>query len=529
MLLLTAFSAIIAPFLFLVILGMPAKKGMSFSAIIVLLLGYMVWGVEGNVIVASILQGFHKALTILLILFGAIVLLNTLKNTGAVDRINEGFRGISSDMRVQAIIVAFLFGSLIEGAAGFGTPAAVAGPLLVALGFAPLAAATLALVADSVAVSFGAVGTPVIVGLSNIEGSNASFLQEIAIRITRMDLLVGIFIPFVLVFVLVFFFSKGKRNMKDAFVMLPWTLMVGAVYTISAAIYAALFGPEFVSILASLTGLAVASLTAKKGILIPKETWNDALVEGFKVETKKSDMGIIAAWTPYFIVVGLLLATRIVPAIKSFSQTFVNLSWNNIMGIEGVNSGWQVLYSPGTILVIAAILAVFTQKKSFSCFVEASKVSMGSVMGAALALIPTLALVQVFTNSGMNANDLLPMPQFIANTMADTLGGVWLNIAPFLGILGAFITGSATVSTMTFSPIQYSVAQQMGLSTNLVLAQQVMGGAAGNMICVHNVVAATAVVGLVGKEGEVIRKTLVPCIIYGILIGIAGIIMASMM
>ena len=129
----------------------------------------------------------------------------------------------------------------------------------------------------------------------------------------------------------------------------------------------------------------------------------------------------------------------------------------------------------------------------------------------------------------MNANDLLPMPQYIANTMADTLGGVWLNIAPFLGILGAFITGSATVSTMTFSPIQYSVAQQMGLSTNLVLAQQVMGGAAGNMICVHNVVAATAVVGLVGKEGAVIRKTLVPCIIYGILIGIAGIVMASMM
>ncbi|QUH24879.1 L-lactate permease [Serpentinicella alkaliphila] len=529
MLLLTAFSAIIAPFLFLVILRMPAKKGMLYSAIIVLLLGYMVWGVETTVIAASFLQGLHRAITILLILFGAIVLLNTLKNTGAVDRINEGFRGISSDMRVQAIIVAYLFGALIEGAAGFGTPAAVAGPLLVALGFTPLAAATLSLVADSVPVSFGAVGTPVIVGLSNIEGVNQSFLQDIAVRITRMDFLVGLFIPFMLVFLLVFFFSKGKRNMKDAYVMLPWTLMVGVVYTVSAAIYAALFGPEFVSILASLTGLAVASITAKKGILLPKETWNDALVEGFKVETKKSDMGLIAAWTPYLIVVALLLATRIVPAVKSFTQTYVDLSWRNILGIQGINSGWQVLYSPGTILVIAAVLAVYIQKSSFSAFTEASKVSMGSVMGAALALIPTLALVQVFTNSGMNTSGLIPMPQYIANTMADTLGGVWLSIAPFLGILGAFITGSATVSTLTFSPIQYSVAQQMGLSTNLVLAQQVMGGAAGNMICVHNVVAATAVVGLVGKEGDVIRKTLGPCIIYGILIGIAGMVMSTMM
>lgn len=522
--LLTAFSAIIAPFIFLVLLRMPAKRGMLYSAIIVILLAFTVWGLEVSTVSASILQGAHKALTILFILFGAIVLLNTLKHTGAVDRINEGFRNISPDMRVQVVIVAFLFGSLIEGAAGFGTPAAVTGPLLVALGFTPLAAATVALIADSTAVSFGAVGTPIIVGLSNIEGAGLELFKEIGIQVTLMDLLVGTLMPFIIIVVLTISFGK-KKGLSSAFSMLPWALLVGASYTLSAALYASLFGPEFVAILASITAMAVATLTAKKKFLLPKSVWQDALAKDFIAVEKKSDMGLLSAWSPYFVVVGLLLLTRIVPAVKQFALTAIDLSWTNILGIEGVGSAWQVLYSPGAILVIAAMVAILTQRKSFSNFTKASMESLNSVKGAALALIPTLALVQVFTNSGMNTNDLMSMPQYLAETMASSLGGVWLFVAPFLGILGAFITGSATVSTLTFSPIQYSVAMEAGLSTTTVLAQQVAGGAAGNMICVHNVVAASTVVGLSGKEGEIIRKTLAPALVYGLLIGIAGSIM----
>src|SRR5690625_1441961 len=188
MLMLVALSAVIIPFILLVLLRMPAVKGMSISSIIVILLAITVWGMEGQVVVSSIFQGIHKTLTILLILFGALVLLNTLRNTGAVDRINQGFQSISQDMRVQVIIVAFLFGSLIEGASGFGTPAAVTGPLMFALGFNPLAAATLALVADSSAVPFGAVGTPVHVGLSNLPNADTAFFHDIAVKTTMVDL-----------------------------------------------------------------------------------------------------------------------------------------------------------------------------------------------------------------------------------------------------------------------------------------------------------------------------------------------------
>lgn len=522
--LLTALTAIIAPFIFLVILRMPAKKGMLYSALILTALAFIVWGMEVDIITASVLQGFHKALSILYILFGAIVLLNTLTHTGAVTRINQGFKSISPDMRVQAVIVAFLFGALIEGAAGFGTPAAVAAPLLVALGFTPMAAASLALIADSTSVSFGAVGTPVQVGLGNIPGAGSEFFHEIAMTITRIDIFVGSFIPFIIVLVLTMFFGK-KRSFKAALELLPWSLLVGFSYTISAAIYATLFGHEFVSILASLTGLTIASITAKKGFLIPKTIWREAQAENYKEEAEKSSMSLLSAWSPYLVVVGLLLLTRIVPSVKQFTLTSIDLSWKNILGLEGISSSWQVLYSPGTILIFAAIIAVLIQRKPFSSFTKASKESIISVKTAALALFPTLALVQVFTNSGFNANELLSMPQYIANTLASTFGSGWVFVAPFLGELGAFIAGSATVSTLTFSPIQYEVALQTGLDTNIVLAEQVIGGAAGNMICVHNVVAASTVVGLSGKEGDIIRKTLLPALFYGLMVGVVAYIM----
>ncbi len=521
MLLLVALCAIIAPFLFLVILRMPAAKGMALSSVIVIMLALTIWGMEGQVVLASVFQGIHKTLTILWILFGALVLLNTLRNTGAVVRINKGFQSISGDMRVQVIMVAFLFGALIEGAAGFGTPAMVTGPLMLALGFQPIAAATIALIADSCSVMFGAVGTPVAVGLSNIPGADTSFFHEIAVNVTRLDLLAGTFIPFILMIVLTGFFGKG---IKDAWPMLPWTLMIGIVYTGSALLAASLFGHEFVSILASLITLVVAASTAKKGFLLPKTEWKAAMQKDFVVSTETSNMSIVSAWSPYIAVVLLLLLTRIIPSLKEFTTTAIDFTWRNILGVENVNSSWEFLYSPGTILTFAAILAFIIQRKSHQTFVKAAKESLSTMKMTAISLIATLAMVQVFVNSGMNLNDLLSMPQYIAESLAGSLGSVWIFVAPFLGELGAFITGSATVSTLTFSPIQYSVANSVGLDSNIVLSVQLIGAAAGNMICVHNVVAASAVVGLSGKEGEIIRKTLGTAILYGILAGVSGFI-----
>lgn len=521
-----ALSAVIVPLILLVILNVPATKGMTLSAIIVSLLALFFWKMSGFVILSSMLQAVHKTATILWILFGALVLLNTLRRTGAINRINQGFKYISGDMRVQAVMVAFLFGSLIEGAAGFGTPAMVTAPLLIAIGFSPMAAITLSLIADSTSVSFGAVGTPISVGLSNLEVVNPAFLWELGETITFIDLFVGSFIPIILIVMLTRFFNKNFR-MKDIISMLPWSLLIGFTYTTSALLFSYWFGYEFVSILAPLIGLAVAAVTAHKKWLLPKEEWQGAMIEGVQEVSLKPSMNLFSAWAPYIVVVVLLLATRIFPWLHHLTTTAFDLSWYHILGIQEIHSDWKLLNSPGTILVIAALFASFFQRKSSKDFIKAARSSVLLMRSTAVALISTLAMVQVFSNSGLNIADLHSMPEYIAHTFSGSMGKAWIFVAPFIGELGSFITGSATVSNLTFSPIQYNVAAEVGLDAHVILALQVIGGSAGSMICVHNVVAASAVVGLIGKEGEIIRKTIVPALLYGLLTAIVGFILLA--
>ncbi|WP_259457878.1 L-lactate permease [Salipaludibacillus neizhouensis] len=162
---LISLTPVLTVIVFLIIMRLPAVKAMSISLVATALVAYIYWKVPIVQLTASVFEGVIIGISILYIVFGAILLLNTLKLSGAIDTIRTSFMRISPDRRVQLIIIAWLFGAFIEGAAGFGTPAAIGAPLLVALGFPPLAAVVLALIADSSPVSFGAVGTPIIVGV----------------------------------------------------------------------------------------------------------------------------------------------------------------------------------------------------------------------------------------------------------------------------------------------------------------------------------------------------------------------------
>jgi lactate permease len=516
--LLVSFLPIILPFLFLVVLKMSAKKGMAFSFIIVLVAAYFIWGMDFNSLLGSMIQGLHKAFGILIILFGAILMMNILKMNGAIDRINLGFNSLTKDMRVQAILIAFLFGGLIEGVAGFGTPAVVVAPLLVALGFRPLAAATLALVSNSVPVPFAAVGTPVQIGLGNV-GNTSEFFNSVASYITSIDFLSGVFMPTIVVILLLKFFGE-ETSKKDYLEIIPWTLFIGFTYTLIAFVVARTLGFEFVTIITVLVMLVIATVTIKLNFLIPKNTWQKAYNNTAEIEP--SNMSIYLAWAPYGIVILLLILSRVVAPIKSFFLNAIDLSLFNILGIDGMNSSLQLLYSPGTILILVAILSVFIQSANKNNIKDASKKSLSNVKGAALALIPTLAMVQIFSNSGLNVNDFVSMPIYLATFLGERLNGIWIFLAPFIGELGSFVTGSATVSALTFSPVQYQIAETYGLNTDLILSLGLMGGAAGNMICVHNVVSVSTVVGTEGQEGTIIKKTIIPALLYAFLAGLSA-------
>ncbi len=534
--LITAAMPIIAVFLFLVLMRLPATKAMPISFLITAILAYFIWKIPFIQIMAATIEGLIITVSILWIVFGAILLLNTLSNSGAMDTIRNGFINISGDKRVQLIIISWLFGSFIEGAAGFGTPAAICAPLLVALGFPPMAAVVLSLVADSSAVSFGAVGTPVNVGVNQglhqggeianqasgvieIDGIQ-QYLHLVAESAESMDLFIGTFIPLILVTMLTRFFGEN-RSWKEGLAMWKFALFAGLSFKLPAFFVAKYLGPEFPSIIGGLVGLMIVVPAAKRGFLIPKETWD------FKHITEKNtiklpkQLSMTRAWIPYLLVALLLVISRLefLP-IKEVLRS-VKVGWGDILGTN-ISSFFEPFYLPGTIFTIVVFITIFIHKMPPVKIKQALTDSSKTIIGSSIALSTAVPMVRIFINSDINHKELMSMPMELAALVSAAVGENWPLVSPFIGALGSFISGSATFSNMMFSLFQFSVANQIGVAEYKILALQILGANAGNMICVLNVVAAASVVGLLGKEGPIIRFTLFPMLYYALSAGILG-------
>ena len=527
-----ALLAILVPLVCVVALRMPAKIGMTISAAVVGLVALTVWQMTPIAISASIAQALHRAMTIGFILFGAITLLKTLQETKALDRIKVGFHAISTDMRIQTVLVAFAFVALLEGISGFGTPAIIAAPLLVILGFSPVAAVVLVLLGDTVGVTFGAVGTPLIVGLENVPNYSDSLTWSVGAQVAVFDLIIGTLLPLALVSILVVLFSKltAKAKFHSIIEITPWALLVGLVYAVTAFVTVRLVGPEFTAIIAGSVALIFGIITARYNIGTPRNIWRHhakTFAKEQKLEVETSKIPLWKAWLPYGIVIFLLLITRTVPVVKQFATSAVTANWNQIFGVSGINSSWEILYSPGMILLIGAICAALIGAKSLKPLKFSLKEAFKTVLSALSALVPTLIMVQIFTNSGINSSELVSMPIYIGEKLAEMLGELWIAGAPLLGTIGAFIAGSSTVSTLTMGPVQASIAELANLPLILVLALQMVGAAAGNIIAIHNVVSATTVVGLANREGIVMRKLIIPTICYVLLAIIIGFVIIN--
>ena len=216
------------------------------------------------------------------------------------------------------------------------------------------------------------------------------------------------------------------------------------------------------------------------------------------------------------------MLTRTVPAIKGFiTQSGLTLSWNNIFG-TAISTKSQPLYLPGFLFIVTVLCAYGIFRMNGEQIKRSWKESGHTLLGAASALIFAVPMVQVFLNTQSAA--LEAMPRVLAQGVSELFGAMWPLIAPSIGALGAFIAGSNTISNMMFSLFQFEMAQNIGATEYIVVSLQAVGGAAGNMICVHNVVAASATVGLLGKEGSVIRKTLIPMTWYALFAGGLGLV-----
>ncbi|MFT6140521.1 MAG: lactate permease [Psychromonas sp.] len=543
---LIAFAPILITGVLLVGLNWPAKRAMPIAFVLTALIALFVWDMSATRVIASSLQGLMITVAVLWIVFGAIFLLNTLKHTGAITVIRNGFTDISADRRVQAIIIAWCFGSFIEGASGFGTPAAIAAPLLVAIGFPALAAVLMGMMIQSTPVSFGAVGTPIIVGVNkgldthNITealvagGSTWDFyLQEITSNVAIIHAVVGTFIPVLMAMMLTRFFGKNK-SWIEGLDILPFAVFAGLAFTVPYALTGVFLGPEFPSLIGGLVSLTIVVTAAKKGFLVPKKKWDfesennwpKEWLGSLKIDLKennKNPMSLVLAWAPYVLLAVILVASRVNADFKGF-LTGISLSFSNILGETGVSAAIQPLYLPGGILVFVALLAVILQSRSIKPLASAFGESSRTLLGAGFVLMFTIPMVRIFINSGVNAADLASMPVTTANFASGLVGELFPALSGAIGALGAFIAGSNTVSNMMFSQFQFEVAQTLSISTVAVVSLQAVGAAAGNMIAIHNVVAASATVGLLGREGLILRKTAIPTFYYLIAAGVIGLV-----
>lgn len=530
----------------LVGLRISAKKAMPLVYISAVAIAFVVWEVSFSRVMASTIEGILITVSVLWIIFGAILLLNTLKHSGAIVVIRQGFNNISPDRRIQAIIVAWLFGCFIEGASGFGTPAAIAAPLLVAIGFPAMAAVMLGMMVQSTPVSFGAVGTPILIGvnkgldsagiganLQNLGSSWDVYLQIITSEVAITHAIAGTLIPLFMCLMLTRFFGENK-SWTEGLAILPFAIFGGLAFTIPYALTGVFLGPEFPSLIGALVGLPIVILAAKSGFLVPKKTWDFAPIEKwpsswmskfemkFDAMTSKVPMSLTKAWIPYILVAIVLVITRVSPEVKSFISSFA-FSYKNILG-EGLNFSMAPLYLPGGILVFVVLITYFLHKMEFKELKEAISESSKVMIGAGFVLMFTVPLVRILINSGVNGSGFDSMPIAMANFVAQSVGDIYPFFAPMVGALGAFIAGSNTVSNMMLAQFQFGVADALGISTAFMVALQAVGAAAGNMIAIHNVVAASATVGLLDQEGETLRKTVIPTIYYCIVVGIIGVV-----
>jgi lactate permease len=512
------------------------------------LIGLTLWGMPLGTVAASTIQGLFITFDILFIVFGAILLLAVLKQSGAIGVIRQMFVDISPDRRVQVIIIAWLFGSFLEGASGFGTPAAIVAPLLLVLGFPAMAAVVIGLMVQSTAVTFGAVGTPVLIGITGgLESLTlATELSEVGLTFNDYRLLitaqaavvhgiVGTLMPTFMVVMLTRFFGE-ERSWTSGLSILPFSLFSGLAFTLPYMVTGILLGPEFPSLLGALIGLGIVILATRQGFLLPTKIWDFPPESDWPNEwrgtipadvpdtEREQPLPLWLAWLPYgLLAVGLVLTRLPALGVGAWLRDALRIEWASIFGTP-ISASTTPLYLPAAVLIVVVILTLFLHQMRFEQAKAALQEASGILLSAGFVLLFAVPMVRVYINSGFNTAELSSMPIAMAEWASANVGAIWPLLAPAIGALGAFIAGSNTISNLMFSLFQFSIAEQLGVSGAFMVALQAVGAAAGNMIAIHNIVAAAATVGLLGREGALLRKTVIPTAYYVLLSGILGMI-----
>ncbi|UII57158.1 lactate permease LctP family transporter [Cytobacillus spongiae] len=466
------------------------------------------------------------------IIITSVFLYKLTVKTGQFDIIRNSVLSITEDRRLQALLVAFSFGAFLEGAAGFGAPVAISAALLVGLGFSPLYAAGICLLANTAPVAFGAIGIPIIA----VEGPTGIPAMEISKMVGRQLPFLSVFIPFYLVVIMAGF--------KKAFEIMPAILVSGISFAVTQFLTSNFMGPELPDILSALVSLLALTIFLK--------FWKPKTIFRFSAEQEMaasvaenqatmpvtfSGGQIFKAWSPFLVLTGFISIWGI-PTIKSaltghYEGTNVILKGVNSIGhlftlmpeVPGLSnkiinaSGeatpafykLELLGAAGTAILLSAIVTKFIVQISWTQWVITFGETLNELKYPIITIASVVGFAYVTNASGMSTT--------LGMTLAKT-GSLFPFFSPFLGWLGVFITGSDTSANLLFGNLQKITATSVGMDPLLAVAANSSGGVTGKMISPQSIAVACAAVGLAGKESDLFRFTIKHSIFLVILIGI---------
>lgn len=490
------------------------------AVVVALIVAVFAYGMPAGLAGLSATQGFAFGLfPIMWIVITAIWLYELTVKSGHFEDLRLVINVISDDPRVQAILVAFCFGGLLEALAGFGAPVAITGVMLIAVGFTAMRAAIVVLVANTAPVAFGAIAIPIITA-GNLTGID---YKEIGAMVGHQTPLLAAIVPLFLIFLV-----DGKRGLRQLW---PLALVVGIVFGASQFVSANFLSVEMTDIIASLMGLAAAVVMLQFWKPVGGQDALDKMAEertkekadapdaggaaaavATSVDTKTAPLTgrrVFMALCPYLIVIVIFSAAKLIPVIDTWlASTDIKIPWpgldGNIMTAAGEVStstvyNFQWLSSPGTMLLVSGIIVAVVYKMTVKDAVQVFVDNVVKMRFSILTVGLVLALAYVMNLSGQT----ITIGTWIAGT-----GVLFAFLSPILGWLGTAVTGSDTSANALFATLQQTAAAKAGIDPVLLVAANSSGGVVGKMISPQNLTIAATAVGLLGKEASIFRRVI---------------------
>lgn len=468
----------------LVLLVISLIKGVKFgiyAGFVVTTILFFIWDSQLIAFPAALVAAFVNTISILMIVFGALLLHQNMEQIGFIEKIKNSLKIVHKDAGFQFYFLAFFLTAFFESVAGFGTPGAIVPLLLISLGFSPILSIVVVLLIDGLFAISGAIGTPVIAGFENTLHISESQTQYIYLYASVFMLISGS----ILLFFIKRFVQKENPEVKSYSFKIYFSI---AIPFVCLSFF-----------LRELTGVISATIMA-------------AFAYFFMFTNKKLDW---KPWLPYIILVLLLLLPKIISPLQPFVA--YSLNFENIFSSK-VHTSFQPFRSPLFPFIFAAFSASFFGKN----YAFHLKPVLKKTLSIFVILFPSLAITQLMLSSGTS------MPSMVESmsTLFTKTGSAYTFLSPFIGLMGTFITGSTTVSNIIFSSVQYNAAQNLSLSTEIILAMQLNGASLGNAICLFNIIAAAAVAG-VDKYAVILNKNLAPILCATVVTSILGIVIIA--